>query len=49
MLDQVALVSCMAYVDLNPVRAAITDRIKQSDHTSIKKRVDELAAITFVF
>ncbi|GJM11131.1 MAG: transposase [Lysobacteraceae bacterium] len=46
LLDQAALVSCMAYVDLNPVRAAITDRIEQSDHTSIKKRVDELEAIT---
>lgn len=32
----------MAYVDLNPVRAKIVEKLEQSDHTSIKKRLDEM-------
>ena len=33
-----ALLSCMAYVDLNPVRAGISDRPETSSHTSIRER-----------
>jgi REP element-mobilizing transposase RayT len=38
LLDQAAVISCMAYVDLNPVRAAISDRPERSDFTGIQDR-----------
>jgi REP element-mobilizing transposase RayT len=34
-----ALLSCMAYVDLNPVRAGIADTPESSTHTSIRERL----------
>jgi REP element-mobilizing transposase RayT len=34
-----ALLSCMAYVDLNPVRAGIAETPETSSHTSIQERV----------
>jgi len=34
-----ALLSCMAYVDLNPVRAGIADTPERSSHTSIRERL----------
>jgi REP element-mobilizing transposase RayT len=39
LLSEEALLSCMAYVDLNPVRANIAASPEQSDHTSIKERL----------
>jgi len=42
LLDEKALAACMAYVDLNPVRARMTETPEQSEHTSIQKRIREL-------
>lgn len=39
LLTQKALLSCMAYVDLNPVRALQADTPESSNHTSIKERL----------
>lgn len=38
-MDEAALIACMAYVDLNPVRSGISDTSERSSFTSIKKRV----------
>lgn len=40
LLTEEALLSCMAYVDLNPVRAAMAETPETSDHTSIKEQLD---------
>ncbi len=39
LLDERALLACMAYVDLNPVRANIADSLESSEYTSIYERL----------
>ena len=41
LLDEAALAACMAYVDLNPVRANMADTPEHAHHTSIKQRVEQ--------
>ncbi len=40
LLDEVSLAACMAYVDLNPVRACLASTPESSTHTSIQKRIN---------
>ena len=39
LLNDQAVLSCMVYVDLNPVRADLSDTLEDSDFTSIQQRI----------
>jgi len=41
LLDEKALISCMAYVDLNPIRAGMSSSLEGSDYTSIQLRIKQ--------
>ena len=42
LLGEAAVLTCMAYVDLNPIRAGIVNTPKASDYTSIQQRIGSL-------
>jgi REP element-mobilizing transposase RayT len=46
LLDEGAVLSCMAYVDLNPIRAKIADTLDTSEYTSILKRLASIKDTT---
>jgi REP element-mobilizing transposase RayT len=39
LLDEGALITCMSYVDLNPVRAGLAKTLEEADFTSIRERL----------
>lgn len=43
LLDEGAVLSAMAYVDLNPIRAKMANTLETSDFTSIQERLQQLA------
>ena len=43
LLDEGALLTCMSYVDLNPVRAGLAESLEGSEFTSIQQRLWEVA------
>ena len=44
LLTEEALIAAMAYVDLNPIRAELAERIEAIEHTSIAERLQENSA-----
>lgn len=42
LLDEEAILAGAAYVDLNPLRAALAETLELSDHTSVQRRIEAL-------
>lgn len=42
LLDEEAILAGAAYIDLNPIRAAIAETLEQSEHTSLQRRIEAL-------
>ena len=45
LLDEAALLACAAYVDLNPIRAAMAETLEQSHYTSVQRRIQSFSPI----
>ena len=43
LLDEAALLACAAYVDLNPIRAAMAETLEQSHYTSVQRRIQSFS------
>ncbi len=41
-MDEAAILACAAYVDLNPIRAAMAETLEASDFTSVQRRIESL-------
>ena len=41
LLDDAAIVACMAYVDMNPIRAKIAKCVEDATHTSVQRRISQ--------
>ena len=41
-LDEESLLACAAYIDLNPIRADMSETLEQSDYTSVQRRVQAI-------
>jgi REP element-mobilizing transposase RayT len=46
LLDDAAVLACMAYVDLNPIRAGLAADLLGSPHTSVQRRLADAAPVT---
>ena len=46
LLDEAALAACLAYVDLNPIRAGMAKTPESSEHTSIQHRIRQAQGAT---
>ena len=45
-LDEETLLACVAYVDLNPIRAAMAETLESSEYTSVQRRIQALQGTT---
>lgn len=43
LLDEAAILACTAYVDLNPIRAALAETLESSSFTSVARRIQAMA------
>jgi hypothetical protein len=43
-VDEETLLACAAYVDLNPILAALAETLETSDYTSVQRRIASLAS-----